>query len=235
MFKEALQYLIGLGNTRTENIGDQVFSTQPLHLVKQATPAALHVHSLSGIVEYLQSEFDWADKLMIHVVSPTEVEVFSSFNRDYNRNVLIKAEAMLPAFRFDNFYDTESFNIKLQSTFVINDDRTILLKLVGTIKEEDVREFGDNGITQVVTAKTGVAQVGDVMVPNPVVLKPYRTFVEVDQPESNFVFRMKTGPHCALFEADGGAWKLEAMKNIKEYLEEALAAEIEAGKLYIIA
>ena len=28
---------------------------------------------------------------------------------------------------------------------------------------------------------------------------------------------------CAIFEADGGAWKREAMKNVKEYLEFELA------------
>lgn len=30
------------------------------------------------------------------------------------------------------------------------------------------------------------------------------------------------GIQCALFEADGGAWKLHAMENIQEYLEEQL-------------
>ncbi|MED1801823.1 hypothetical protein [Brevibacillus porteri] len=235
MIKEALQYVAGLANTRLEHVGDQVFSTQKLYVVDQPTPANILVRSLSGIVEYLQSEFDWTEKLMIHVKSPTEVEVFSTFNRDFQRNVLIKAEAMLPTFRFDHFFDTEHFNIKLQSMFVPNDDRATLLKLVGNIKEDSVKEFGDDGISQTVTAKTGVATVGEVLVPNPVVLMPFRTFVEVDQPASNFVFRMQKGPTCALFEADGGAWKLEAMKNIKEYLGAALAAEIKGGKLYIIA
>lgn len=46
------------------------------------------------------------------------------------------------------------------------------------------------------------------------------------QPESQFVFRMKEdkydGVQCALFEADGGAWRLVAMENIKEYLEREL-------------
>ena len=52
-------------------------------------------------------------------------------------------------------------------------------------------------------------------------LRPYRTFTEVVQPASDFIFRMKEdrGITCALFEADGGAWKNAAMKNIKEYLE----------------
>ena len=46
------------------------------------------------------------------------------------------------------------------------------------------------------------------------------------QPESQFVFRMKEdkydGVQCALFEADGGAWKLKAMENIKEYFDREL-------------
>jgi hypothetical protein len=46
---------------------------------------------------------------------------------------------------------------------------------------------------------------------------------------------MKSGPTCALFEADGGAWKLEGMNNIKKYLEVQLKDEIEGGKLVIIA
>ena len=41
--------------------------------------------------------------------------------------------------------------------------------------------------------------------------------------KSQFIFRMKQdkydGVSCAIFEADGGAWVNEAMKNIKEYLQ----------------
>jgi hypothetical protein len=53
--------------------------------------------------------------------------------------------------------------------------------------------------------------------------------VEVEQPVSSFIFRMKEdkyskGIQCALFEADGGAWKLEAMQAIKAYLDSELEA-----------
>jgi len=65
-------------------------------------------------------------------------------------------------------------------------------------------------------------QIPNIKVPNPVVLAPFRTFREIAQPESKFVFRMQQGPRCALFEADGGAWRLEAMKRSKAYLEEEL-------------
>lgn len=238
MIQKALEYLIKLGNIETMNIGETVYSTQKLNLVPDLTPSSLQVRSLSGLVEYLKSEFD-KDELnktkMVHVVSPTDVIAFSTFNRDYSRNEYIKASAMLPSFSFDRWYDAEDFNIKLQSAFVKNEDRDIMLKVVGNIKEENVQSVSDDGVSQAVVAKTGVATVGNVLVPNPVVLKPYRTFVEVDQPESDFIFRMKNGPSCALFEADGGAWKLAAMRNIKEYLQAALAVEIEDGKIVIIA
>lgn len=235
MIKEALQYLINLGNVEVKHENGQAYSTQPLHLLKEATARPLEVRSLSGIVEYLKSDFDVVEQLMVHVSSPTEVFAFSALNSNENRNQFIQANALIPSFSFDRWYDAEEFNIKLQSTFVRNEDRDIMLKVVGNIKEENVKTVGDDGISQAVSAKVGVATVATVQVPNPVVLKPYRTFVEVDQPESDFIFRMQNGPRCALFEADGGAWKLQAMKNIRIYLQEALAEEIEAGKIVIIA
>jgi hypothetical protein len=121
--------------------------------------------------------------------------------------------------------EVERFNIMLQACFLQNSDRDKILQVVGTIKEEAVKTTGDDGITQVVTAKAGIARYDDVVVPNPVLLYPCRTFVEVKQPSSNFVFRMKNGPLAAIFEADAGAWRNEAIKNIKEYLDANIKAD----------
>ncbi|SDO80479.1 hypothetical protein [Halobacillus aidingensis] len=233
MLKEFAQYLVKLGTPDVLTVNEQQYSTQPLQLLKKPTPSTIGVRSLSGLVDYIQSEFDGSIPLMIHVESPTRVKVFSQTNVDEERDHVIVADAMIPEFRFDQFYDTEAFNIKLQSCFVKNEDRDIMLKVVGSIKEEGVQEVGDDGISQAVTARTGVATVGNVKVPNPVELAPRRTFVEVEQPESDFVFRMRQGPKCALFEADGGAWELEAMENIADYLESSLEAQ--ANRIHIIS
>lgn len=235
MIKEALQYLVGMKEVEIFCENGQTFADKSVHLLEYPTADAITVHSLSGLVEYLKSDFDTDGRLMVHVVSPTEVVVFDEVNGDMNRNKFIKAQAMLPKFHFDNWYNSEDFIIKLQSTFVNNGDREIMLKVIGNIKEEDVRTTGDDGVSQAVTAKTGVATVGNVKVPNPVELRPYRTFVDVEQPESEFIFRMQSGPRCALFEADGGAWKLDAINNIANYLEEALSERIAAEKIVIIA
>ena len=72
---------------------------------------------------------------------------------------------------------------------------------------------------------TGVASKSDVIVPNPVCLAPYRTFQEIAQPYSNFVFRMadKQVPAFSLIEAEGGVWKNEAVDRIKKYFYSELA------------
>ena len=101
-------------------------------------------------------------------------------------------------------------------------DKALLLKFAGTVESGSVAEYGDDGVSQKATVKTGIASKGDAIIPSPARLKPFRTFVEVDQPISSFIFRMKDdrcgGVQCALFEADGGAWKISAMEAIKEYL-----------------
>lgn len=72
----------------------------------------------------------------------------------------------------------------------------------------------------------GIASKVDAIVPNPVMLVPYRTFQEVGQPASRFVFRVRdTGnePHFCLIEAGNHLWRNEAIENIKEYLREGLS------------
>ena len=50
---------------------------------------------------------------------------------------------------------------------------------------------------------------------------PYRTFLEIEQPSSNFVFRIDGSgsvPEFTLIEADGGLWINQSKERIKEYL-----------------
>ncbi|KGE18473.1 hypothetical protein [Paenibacillus wynnii] len=235
MLKEAFQYIVGLGNKEIKEVGTQKFSTGAFQLIQEATPSPLKVRNLSGIVDYIKNDYDGQPPVMIHIESPTEVKVMSSFNRDMNRNILVQAEALLPTIPFKQFINVEEFNILLQSCFVPNDDRATMLRIVGNIKEEQVRSTGDDGISQAVTTSGGVKIVSEEKVPNPVSLKPFRTFVEVPQPICDFVFRLQDGPRAALIEADGGAWKLQAMANIKDFLLVALEKEVKSDRVVIIA
>lgn len=105
-------------------------------------------------------------------------------------------------------------------------DKPVVLQFAGNVKAGTVAEYGDTGVGQKATIKKGVASMVEAEVPSPCYLMPYRTFTEVAQPMSSFIFRVKDddrlGVSFALFEADGGAWKNEAKANIKNYLVEAL-------------
>jgi|SRR5579859_1922838 len=61
---------------------------------------------------------------------------------------------------------------------------------------------------------------------NLVQLAPYRTFRDIEQPVSTFLFRIQQSgenmPTFALFEADGGAWKIEAVQKIAARLSAGL-------------
>lgn len=235
LLKDAFNWIKDHGQFQTTQVHGRTVSDRELHAIKAPTASALHVHTLTALVEYIQSEFDTNEPLLIHIKDPETVTVMSKLNDDQNRNHYIQASAYIPSFRFDSYYDPEDINIKLQSVFVPNQDQALILKMVGNLKEDNVRGTGDDGISQAVTMKTGVATVADVKVVNPVTLAPYRTFIEVDQPQSKFVLRMQNGPRVALFEADGGAWKNEAIRNIEDYLMEAFSEYNETEKLTIIA
>ncbi|MFH5187144.1 hypothetical protein ACHHV8_33680 [Paenibacillus sp. TAB 01] len=244
MIKEAIDKILSLSKhtapIQTVDINGQTYTSAELTKIKTPLIGNIEVHNLSGIVEYLLSDFDSRLPVIVHVISPTEVHVLTGLNGNLDRSTLIKATALLPRIRFNEYADLESFNVMLQSCFVpgsieeLRNDRESVLKLVGNVKDEQVMSYGDDGISQSVAAKTGVATVENVAVPNPVYLKPFRTFVEIEQPLSAFVLRMRKGPEVALFEADGGAWKVVAIQRIKEFLFANLRERVENKEVVIV-
>lgn len=234
MIKEALQYIVGLSEVNVQDIKlpdgtIQTYSDKPLQRLQKYIPMADHPISmctLTSLVDYIKGNIDaMSGKMIIQVVSPESVVLFSQLNEERKREKLVVVNAVIPDFKFDTFMEQEKFCINLQSKFIDDPEtnRALILKFAGTVESGTVAEYGDDGITQKATVKTGIASKGEAIVPSPVKLRPYRTFLEVEQPVSDFIFRMKQdkydGIHCALFEADGGAWKIAATKAIKDYLQ----------------
>lgn len=229
MIKKALEYIVGLGEAKVREINGQMYADKHLDRVSFNPKAdAVRMCTLTSLVDYIKANIDtMGEKMILHVVSPTNVRLYSSLDAEREREYMVDAVANLPSIDFDRFVDHESFCIGLQSKFVQDPetDVALVLKFAGTVEDGTVAQYGDDGVTQKATIKTGIASKADAKVPNPVKLRPYRTFHEVEQPASDFIFRMKSerGISCALFEADGGAWENAAMANIKNYLEFELA------------
>lgn len=229
MLKKAIEYIVDLSTPTVKEINGQTYSDKSLYRINHNPKAKqIEMNTLSSLVDYIRSKADkLPNKMFVHIVSPTSVELFSVLDDDRSREYLVEVHAKVPNFSFNNFIDHESFCINLQSKFNDTLDRALLLKFAGTIEAGSLAEYGDDGITQKATVKTGIASKGEAIVPNPVELCAFRTFVEVEQPTSKFVFRMKQdkydGIKCGLFEADGGAWEIGAMDNIRHYLEAKLS------------
>lgn len=231
MIEKALRYIVGLSEPKVNEINGEQYSDKELFRICHNPKAeAIKMTTLRSLVDYIRSETDTMDeKMIIQVTSPTKVTLYSQLDLDRIREVLVEVNAELPAFSFGKFIGHEQFIIGVQSKFIPNTDSQLLLKFAGTVVGGTIADYGDDGVSQKATIKTGLASNSDAVIPSPAALKPYRTFTEVEQPESQFVFRMKEdkydGVQCALFEADGGAWRLEAMENIKEYLERELEGQ----------
>ena len=120
-----------------------------------------------------------------------------------------------------------------------NGEREAVAVLASNIVNTKAAEYSDDGTTQQATIRTGIVTKGDALVPNPVTLIPYRTFLEVEQPASDFIFRISEGrsgePLFKLVAADGGIWKAQAVQNVKAYLVEQLADIPDRAKITIIA
>lgn len=235
MIKDALQYIISLSQRRVENIDGKYFYFQdgvPYLVNKCHKCETLQLSTLTSLIEYIKQGLDKnsfkSDRMVIHVVSETEVRLITELNDDMGRYAVVSVKARLPKIVLNDFMNQENFIIQTQSMFVDNEDKQIVLKVAGNVEDKTVAQYGDDGVTQKATIKSGLANVEDVIVPNPVVLMPYRTFFEIGQLSVPFIFRMRNGSNgvnCALFEADGGMWKGTAVHEIAEYLKNELADE----------
>ena len=139
--------------------------------------------------------------------------------------------------KIGKFMSHEEAVIQLRSLYIPNPDMEYLLKLLSSVSQESKVSSNDNGVSQTVEARTGVALTTNVEVRPYVNLQPFRTFLEVPQPESMFLLRLDNDGKIALIEADGGVWKLEATRNIAAYFEDNLAeliGSIFSGILYFV-
>lgn len=230
MIKEAIEYVVGLRQPKAEVVNGRALVIRDGgidHLESPASMAkALEFHSLSGLVGYVASKHDDVpDNTALVVDGPEGVRLIGELTREFRqREVLAEAVPYLsPGFLFGQYLDTERFIVALQTCFEPGLAVDGILKVVGNIVAENVANVSDDGVTQQVTARAGIARKTDVAVPNPVVLNPYRTFPEVAQPPSRYVLRLRRGsegelPTAALFEVQDNRWKHDAVASIELHL-----------------
>ena len=241
MLEKALKYLVGLKSNQTYIINGETYSDNKLEQITgiHHYPATVHVESLDAIVKLIRAEYTgktadpFKAPLFVRVEGPGSVEVFTRLDSIACRSTPYEAICRDVNFK-EGWRGQQEAIIELRSRFIPTDDSAYLLGLISRINNEEGVKSEDNGVSQTVTAKKGVSLMSTEQVKSRLSLKPFRTFREVDQPESEFILRLDDNGRIGLFEADGGIWKIEAKVNIASYLNASLAKEIESGMVVVM-
>lgn len=239
MLKEAIQEIVKLAGPKTFEIGGEHYASQTLCRVdpKKDFPETITLNGLDSLCKLIRNEATglFGDgQILVQVASYNHVRVYTTLDGEMDRRYLYKCQADTPEAKTDRWLDHEAAIIQLQSMYIPNEDTAYLLNLLSSISRDSKVTTLDNGVTQTVEARKGVALMGNVQVKPRISLKPFRTFLEVEQPESEFILRLNDNGEINLIGADGGAWKLEAVRNIAAYFEENLKDLVEMGQVVVL-
>lgn len=237
MLKAFVEKIASMAGPKTFEIEGKTFASQPLEEIKPVKdmPIPITVNGLDSVCKLVRHEAEKVGrKLFIQCQSYRDVKVFSTYDDEYDRFTLYTCTADTPAVTMGRYLSYENAVIEIRSLYIPNKDTEYLLKLLSSISKESKVTSSDNGVTQKVEARSGIALNEMVQIKPRVTLKPFRTFIEVEQPESEFLLRINDDGCIGLFQADGGVWKLEATRNVAAYFENELKDLIEAGAVVVI-
>lgn len=188
---------------------------------------ALQVHALDSLIGYIKENRDSIEFAGCQIQSQAQSAELISGPKGENRkrDVMVKAASGAPNHVFGQYQSLEDFRIYLMSQFRDTPDRETVLRFLARITDEVVKTSEDDGISQTVIVKSGIASHASATVPSPLQLAPIRTFIEVEQPIGSFIFRLKqikdALPQAGLWELHTN-WKREAAVATKAYLDKAI-------------
>jgi len=224
MDHNAIQRIADLATPKTFEVAGRTFSTAKLHNLplpeEPGFPTVLLV-TLDSLVDYVKNAIARRD-IMICVDAAKVQLVGPDHGENRRRDIFAQVDCGVASPQFGNYRPVEDFRISLLTQFQPGLDRDKIIALISKLADGATVTTEDDGISQNVTTKTGIASVGESRVPSPVKLNPIRTFIEVEQPEGLFLFRMRKGQggvEAALFEFHTN-WKREAAVRVAAYLKD---------------
>lgn len=239
--RDAIDRLVELAAPTTKEWDGRMFSSKPLEeiTVEEDGPSRLNVNTLDALAVMIRTEGvkQKGLPLYIRVVDEHNVLVFTTLHdgkgTSFLRQYFYKAECDVPRVIIGQEMSQQQAIIQLQSVYDAVGDRDYLLELISRMSVNEGVTSDDNGVTQTITARQGAVLKENMTVKPIVVLRPYRTFLEVEQPASEFLLRVGKEGGISLHEADGGVWRLEAKRRIADWLGKELQEDVDEGKVII--
>ncbi|MDH5541942.1 MAG: hypothetical protein OEY64_03145 [Nitrospinota bacterium] len=231
MLEEAMTYFRNLVQevTPVEEVDGRKYNNSggSLKPILEPFPGVMGFSTLSGLVAWAKEQVIEIEKEGKREKTPPYFVVDSFWRVSFygpvcgafkQRPLIAGADHVHKPFPFGREHDTEEFIIALQAKFIMDDNLRTLLSLASRVEDKTIIGAEDNGISQTVTAKKSVATRENVTLPNPLMLKPFSTFPEIDPPAKPYVMRVKAGLKWVLYETDDTAWGVEATKRTAAWI-----------------
>ena len=235
MLKEAIQQIEKMSPCRIERLNNKVFSDKPMQFVTDLKhkPKTVETSGLGPLVSIVLNEAEkFYSPIYVEVKDFNEVIAYTAMDDEYDRQFICRAVSDVPAFKFDWKEHSEAM-IAFRSRFIPNPDLDYVLMLLGKIIDSNSVTSEDNGLSQTVEVRKGVGLKDREYIRPIVKLAPYRTFFEIEQPESEFLLRLKEGGMVGLIEADGEMWRMESKRRIGQKLSEMLEPLVSSGGVIV--
>lgn len=241
MLQKFIEHIQKTARPLIETVGGSTFRITSDGDVKEILPTIFHpdtlpLNSLDALIKMVKTEASEQDA-PLYITIPDHMTVRCFGQPDaaerYHRQFYYEANATdVPGWAEKNTLGFEEAQIALRTRFQETPDTLYAMKLVSDISLGAKVIYNDNGIATTITTQKGVALQTNEQIRPLVKLRPYRTFQEVEQPESIFLIRV-SDRGISFIEADGGMWKLAARETIKAFLEERLSQEVTEGSVII--
>lgn len=226
MLAEFVEKLLSLKRDPVVTVHGLPYRTQDMQPIMKQKGNVIEVSTLTGLVHVAALVGGGAQREFLHIRSHEHVDLVEGQQDEWaRREVYGRALFENPGKHpFGQWLKTEAFLINLQSMFLPSEDLTAIQQACSHVAAESSVTTEDDGVSQKVTVNRGVAFKENKVLKPIVTLQPYRTFAEIEQPSSKFLFRMRRSSQaeqameCMLVEADGGLWRQVAMQSIKAWL-----------------
>ena len=243
MLKDFIQHIQDTTLPRIHEMGDKTFVVTSSGEISEIrgtldAPETLTLSSLDAMVQMVKTEAikrENGSPLYITVPTHKEARCFAQINhgqRETRLTYYVAKATDVPGWDDSVKLGFEEAQIALRTRFQHTNDADYAMKLLSDISTGAKVIYNDNGIATTITTQKGVALQTNTQIKPLLSLRPYRTFQEVDQPESLFLLRVNERG-ISFTEADGGMWKLKARETVKNYFCERLEKEIADGLVVV--
>ena len=237
MLKEFIEHIQKTAQPIIRETADAVYAITASGEAKKVTalpcpPDTITLTSLDALVKMVQTEAAIVEPnrpLFVTIPDHLTVQCFSRFDvtdNNHRQTYYIAKATDVPGWESKVQLPFEEAQIALRTRFQDTPDTQYAMRLLTEISTGARITFNDNGVATTVVTKKGIDLQANEAIRPIITLKPYRTFQEVEQPDSMFLIRISERG-ISFIEADGGMWKLRAREIVKKHLEERLAGEIE--------